>query len=201
VRSADLEAMEMLVDHLVSLGHTRIAHVDGGDLYLLAERVRGYSQAMRARGLEPFVIPGGETREAGVQAVAELMRRPGTTAVVAYNDQCAIGIVDQLERSGIRVPHDKSVTGFDKDRVADLAQINLTTIDPSQLVQARLAVEAAIERAEGTRTERIVRVASAQLAIRASTAPPPPPTPAPAPAPTPTRPRSCGRPRPADGPG
>lgn len=173
VRSADVEAMEILVDHLASLGHTRIAHVDGGDLPLPAERVRGYRQAMRARGLDPLVVPGGETRDAGVRAVADLKAHPGVTAVVAYNDQSAIGILDQLQREGIRVPADISVTGFDDDPLASLAHFDLTTINPSQLVQARLAVEAAIERAEGTRTERIIRVAAAHLTIRGSTARPP----------------------------
>jgi DNA-binding LacI/PurR family transcriptional regulator len=74
---------------------------------------------------------------------------------------------------GIRVPQDISVTGFDDDRLAGLAQIDLTTISPSQLDQARLAVEAAIARAEGTRSKRVIRVAEARLTIRGSTAAPP----------------------------
>jgi DNA-binding LacI/PurR family transcriptional regulator len=172
VRSADIEAMEILVDHLAALGHTGIAHVDGGDRYLPAERVRGYRQAMRTRGLDPLVLPGGETREAGIRAVADIVEHPDITAVVAYNDQCAIGILDQLHRDGFQVPQDVSVTGFDDDRVADLSQLSLTTINPSQLLQARLAIETAIERAEGSRAERIVRVAAVRLVVRGSTAPP-----------------------------
>ena len=175
VRSADIEAMELLVEHLATLGHTRIAHVDGGDLPLPAERVRGYLQAMAARDLDPLVIPGGETRDSGVRAVADLKRHTGITAVVAYNDQCAIGILDQLHREGIDVPRDMSVTGFDDDPLASLDHFSLTTINPSQLVQGRLAVEAAMERAEGTRRDRIIRVAAAHLAVRGSTARPPSP--------------------------
>jgi DNA-binding LacI/PurR family transcriptional regulator len=173
VRSADIEALELLVDHLVSLGHSKIAHVDGGDLYLPTERVLGYRKAMAARGLDPVVIPGGETAEAGTKAAAEVLRTGGLTAVIAYNDQCAIGILHHLHRMGIRVPLDISVTGFDDDRLAGLAQIDLTTVNPSQLDQARLAVEAAIARIEGTRTERTIQVATARLAIRGSTGPPP----------------------------
>jgi DNA-binding LacI/PurR family transcriptional regulator len=172
VRADDAEAMEILVDHLTSLGHTAIAHVDGGDLDLPAERVRGYLLAMRARGLPSLVLPGGQTRETGARAVRELRGHPGVTAVVAYNDQCAIGLLDQLHRDGITVPRDLSVTGFDDDPVASLARIDLTTINPSPLVQARLAVETAIERAEGIRTERTVRIVGGHLTVRGSTGPP-----------------------------
>jgi DNA-binding LacI/PurR family transcriptional regulator len=169
VRSADIEALRLLVDHLAGLGHTRIAHVDGGDLYLPAERVRGYRRAMKAHGLEPLVLPGGETLEAGTSVGAELVRHKGVTAVIAYNDQCAIGLMDYFQRHGVRVPEDISVTGFDDDRLAGLAQINLTTINPSQLDQARLAVERAVERAEGSRAKRTIQVADAHLTVRGST--------------------------------
>jgi len=169
VRSADIEALRLLVDHLAGLGHTRIVHVDGGDLYLPAERVRGYRRAMKAHGLEPLVLPGGETWEVGTRVGAELLRHKGVTAVIAYNDQCAIGLMDYFQRHGVRVPEDISVTGFDDDRLAGLAQINLTTINPSQLDQARLAVERAVERAEGSRAKRTIQVADAHLTVRGST--------------------------------
>jgi DNA-binding LacI/PurR family transcriptional regulator len=176
VRSADVKAMKLLVDHLVGLGHTHIAHVDGGDLYLPAERVRGYRRAMKVHGLPPLVIPGGETWVAGTRAGADVMRHSELTAVIAYNDQCAIGLADHFERNGLRVPEDMSVTGFDDDPLAGLAQINLTTINPSQLDQARLAVERAVARAEGDRSQRIIQVAEAHLTIRGSTGPPPAPS-------------------------
>jgi DNA-binding LacI/PurR family transcriptional regulator len=175
VRSADVEAMELLVDHLAVLGHTRIVHVDGGDLFLPAERVRGYRTAMKTRGLEPVVVPGGEVWEAGAEAAAEVLRLGGITAVVAYNDQCAIGVIDWFKRIGVRVPEDISVTGFDDDQLAGLAQIDLTTINPSQLDQARLAAELAMDRAEGTGGRRRIRVAEAHLTVRGSTCPPPGP--------------------------
>lgn len=171
VRSADIEALRLLVDHLVGLGHTRIAHVDGGDLYLPAERVRGYRRAMKTHGLEPLVLPGGETWEVGTHVGADVLRHKGVTAVIAYNDQCAIGLMNYFQRHGVRVPEDISVTGFDDDRLAGLAQINLTTINPSQLDQARLAVERAVERAEGGRVRRTVQVADAHLTVRGSTGP------------------------------
>jgi DNA-binding LacI/PurR family transcriptional regulator len=175
VRSSDIEAMKLLVDHVASLGHTRIAHIDGGDLYLPAERVRGYLSAMAARGLEPVVVPGGETLEAGARAAEQLLEQHDVTAVIAYNDQCAIGVMDHLKRQGLRVPEDMSVTGFDDDRLAGLALVDLTTINPAQLDQARIAAELAISRAQGGRGRRQVRMPEAHLTVRGSTAAPPAP--------------------------
>lgn len=173
VRSGDLAAMELLVDHLASLGHTRIAHIDGGGGDLPRERALGYEKAMQARRLDPIVIDGGETWEAGRAAGARFLRHSGLTAAVAYNDQCAVGVIDELYRKGIRVPQDVSVTGFDDDRVAGLAQIDLTTINPSPAVQAHRAAQVAIERADGARTPRIVEAPPVRLTVRGSTAPPP----------------------------
>jgi DNA-binding LacI/PurR family transcriptional regulator len=174
VRSADVAALELLVDHLTTLGHTQIAHIDGGPLYIPSERVRGYLNAMQARGLEPLVLAGGETRESGQKAVAGLVKQPTVTAAIVYNDQCAVGVMDELYRLGIRVPHDISITGFDDDPLARLTMVNLTTINPSPRIQARLAVEAAIERTDGLREHNITQVPEATLIIRGSTAPPSP---------------------------
>jgi DNA-binding LacI/PurR family transcriptional regulator len=174
VRAADIEAMAMLVDHLVSYGHTRIAHVDGGPRYLPAERRHGYEDAMRAHGLKPLVIPGGETEEAGIAAARQLARHRTITAVVAYNDLCALGVMDGLHSSGVRVPEDISVTGFDDDRLARFGRISLTTIQPQTTEQAQLAVRAALDRLDGGRTERIEHVVTPRLMGRGSTGPVPP---------------------------
>lgn len=172
VRSADIEALELLVDHLHQLGHRRIAHIDGGPMHIPAERIRGYRKAMKARGLKPLVLPGGETRESGQEAVAALLEHHDVTAAVVYNDQCAVGVLDELFRRGVRVPDDISVTGFDDDPLARLALVNLTTVNPSQAAQSRMAVEAAIDLAEGIRHGSVVQTAPASLVVRGSTAAP-----------------------------
>ncbi len=173
IRMDDIEAMELLVDHLYALGHRRILHVDGGDQELAHVRTQGYEEAMRRRRLKPMVLTGGETPEMGAQAVAQLTGPLTFTGIVAFNDLSASGILDQLHRKGYSVPGDVSVTGFDDDWIARMSFIDLTTVDPAPMEQARIAVDLALERLDGSRTRRVTRVVESHLIVRGSTGPAP----------------------------
>ena len=173
VRTDDAAAMELLVDHLVGLGHRRIAHVDGGDQPLTAERAQGYTDAMARRRLKPLVLPGGETAELGAAAVASLTAKLPFTAVIAFNDLAAVGVLDQLTTNGFEVPGDVSVTGIDDDWIGEITRIDLTTVDPGPLEQARMCVELALERLSGQRSRRATRVIEPTLVVRGSSAAPP----------------------------
>lgn len=172
VRGDEKAGMQMLVDHLVDLGHRAIVHVDGGDQALARERCTAYEQAMRGHGLQPTVISGGETLEDGHEAATLLKRVAGTTAVVAFNDLSAIGLMDELRRLGVRVPQDVSVTGIDNSWLAGIDAVSLTTIDPSPLNQARIALDLALERLGGRDGRRVTRVVEPRLVTRGSTARP-----------------------------
>jgi DNA-binding LacI/PurR family transcriptional regulator len=173
VRTDDTVAVTMLVDHLVEFGHTRIAHVSGGDLYLPRARRQAYQAAMLKHRITPLVVSGGETETRGAEAADELLRAGDITAITAYNDLCAIGIMDRLQTRGVRIPDDISVTGFDNDRISHLHGIALTTIDTCKLEQARRAVDCAIERVEQGRTHRVIHEFPPSLIARATTAQPP----------------------------
>jgi DNA-binding LacI/PurR family transcriptional regulator len=99
VRAADDEGVGLVVDHLVSLGHVEIAYVDGGRGTIVAGRRRGYRAALRRAGLagRAQVISGGHTEEVGLRVAAALAAggdRP--TALVAFNDRVAVGLLDGL---------------------------------------------------------------------------------------------------------
>jgi len=173
VRTADRDGLRLVVDHLVGLGHRRIAHADGGAGSVAGERRIAYVEAMERHGLTPLILPGGETERAGIHAAAALAPSAGVTAIVAYNDRCAIGVLDHLDRAGIDVPRRMSVTGYDNSFLAQLHRLNLTTVSQEPREQARLAVEAAIERLDGDRTETRVIVLEPHLVERGSTATPP----------------------------
>jgi len=107
-----------MVAHLISLGHTRIAIIKGSPRnYDAAERLRGYRMALREAGIlaDHSLERGGDfTEAAGYAAALELLevkRRP--TAIFATNDSMAIGALSALRESGVGVPEQMAVAGFD----------------------------------------------------------------------------------------
>lgn len=162
----------LAVDHLVGLGHRRIAHFDGGD----AARRRGYRTAMRRNGLPELVIASEHTDTAGAKSVRELLDGGPDlpTAIVAGNDFNAVGAISALEDAGLRVPDDISVVGYDNTSLAALRHVSLTTVDQPRVRIGRLAAEALLQRVRGERTEPVRHLLHPTLVVRATTAAPRP---------------------------
>jgi DNA-binding LacI/PurR family transcriptional regulator len=188
VLAADDQGVRQAVDHLVDLGHRDIVHVDGGAGPIAAVRRRGYQAAMAAHGLQARVIAGDLTERAGAAAAAALVsggeaapegaaalaggaRAARPTAVVAVNDRCAVGVLDAFTRAGVAVPREVSVAGYDDSALAQIAHVDLTTVNQDAARQARLAVEAAVERLDAGRTRRREVVLPPRLVVRGTTAP------------------------------
>lgn len=155
VRTADDEGARQAVDHLVALGHRDIVHIDGGRAPGAADRRRGYRTAMNRHGSTEHIriLPGGLTEEDGADAARALSAdRPHPTAVMAFNDRCATGVLDVFLRAGIAVPDDISVVGFDDSHLARLAHIDLTTVGQDIPRLAHLAVSRAVARLEGDKS-------------------------------------------------
>ncbi|WLW57607.1 LacI family DNA-binding transcriptional regulator [Streptomyces sp. YU58] len=175
VRTADDKGARQAVDHLVALGHRAIAHIDGGKAPGAADRRRGYRTAMSRHGLTEHirVVPGGLTEAEGAEAAQVLAAsRPRPTAVLAFNDRCATGVLDVFLRSGIPVPGAISVVGFDDSHLARLAHIDLTTVGQDIPRLAHLAVDRAIARLDGRDTGTGEQVVAPHLVVRGTTAPP-----------------------------
>jgi LacI family transcriptional regulator len=107
-----------MVAHLISVGHKRIAIIKGSPRnYDAAERLRGYRMSLREAGitLDPLLEREGDFTEAGGYSAAlkliALRNRP--TAIFAANDSMAIGVLSALRESGIAVPEEMAVAGFD----------------------------------------------------------------------------------------
>jgi DNA-binding LacI/PurR family transcriptional regulator len=175
VRTADHEGMRLAVDHLVGLGHREIAHIDGGRGANPTERRRGYRDAMLRHGLGSSirVVPGGQTAAEGAGA-AELLLRAGPmpTAVVAYDDDCAAGLIDTVTQGGLAVPGRLSVVGYDDSRHSRLSHRQLTTVGQDARRLAQLAVQRAVGRLGHESRDDRVLVLSPHLVVRATTAPP-----------------------------
>lgn len=172
VRSADDRGAELAVDHLAALGHQRLAYVDGGRNLPSTDRRRGFRRALRRHGLtELAVLHGGVDEAAGARAAEILLGSDALpTAVCAYNDHVAIGLMERFGRAGVRVPEDVSVTGYDDTVFAGLLAISLTSVNQEASAQAAGAVEAAVERLDEGRTDSRDRVFEPRLVVRGSTA-------------------------------
>jgi LacI family transcriptional regulator len=121
-----------LVEHLVALGHRRLAYVGGPvSSSSNAERLRGVDEAIAADpGITIDVIPAGSRLDDGydVAAAVDEARRGGVTAVIAFNDLVAFGLMTHLRDLGVDVPGDLSVAGFDDMPMSRFAVPRLTSM-------------------------------------------------------------------------
>jgi DNA-binding LacI/PurR family transcriptional regulator len=164
---------ELVVEHLVGLGHTGIVHVDGGPGAGAAKRRRGFVMAMEARGLAPSVIEGDFTDESGARAAEVLLaRQEPPTAVFCANDLAAVAAIDRFEDAGLSVPGDISVVGYDNTSIAGLNHIGLTTVNQPRHQMGRVAVRCALERLDRGRREAVAHVLEPELIVRSTSGPP-----------------------------
>ncbi|KRF45777.1 LacI family transcriptional regulator [Terrabacter sp. Soil811] len=195
VRAADDVGVGLAVEHLVGLGHRDIAFVDGPRGPIATLRRQGYRSAMKRLGLADaaVVVDGGGDEESGARAAAALHLQPEPSkgrepepaddraarrgrvrmpsAVVAFNDRAALGLLDRLRRDGVDVPADVSVVGYDDSLIARLATVDLTSVSQIPEAMATAAVEAATQRLDEGRTEPVELVLEPQLVVRGTTAP------------------------------
>ena len=123
----------LAAEHLVQLGHRRIAYVAGpanhsSDL----DRLAGYRQAHVEGGIEPdpaLVVPGNGRPGGGEEALqAILALDPRPTAVFCYNDMTAIGLIHAAQQAGLSIPQDVALVGFDDILFASYLYPPLTTV-------------------------------------------------------------------------
>lgn len=151
VRTDDVAGARIAVEHLAGLGHTSITHVDGGRAPGAAQRRRGYLAAMRGLGLDAAVevVRGGLTEEDGERVAAQLLAATSATAVTAFNDHCAAGLLSAARARGVEVPGGLALVGYDDSHIAGLNSVALTTIAQDSAILAASALEIAVSRAEG----------------------------------------------------
>ncbi len=171
------------VDHLVGLGHRRIAHVAGPTRMLHGSRRRNsFASALERRGLHgDLIVETDFSASDGARATAELLAladRP--TAIVYSNDPLAIAGMGVAQRAGLRIPDDLSITGFDDSDVGQYLNPSLTTVTTAAQEWGRTAASALLRLIEGDEVADI-ELAPAQLVIRGSSASPTLRTPATAP--------------------
>lgn len=169
----NVKAAYMATQHLIELGHRRIAHISGrGDHPDAAERKRGYIKALEDAGIEPLpelIVEGNFRRQSGVLAVDMLLTRGiAFSAIFAANDQMAFGTRLALYRRGIRVPEDLSLVGFDDEPAAAFMIPPLTTVRQPAVELGREASKVILARLRGQQI--LPAPLKAELVVRESTA-------------------------------
>jgi LacI family transcriptional regulator len=127
------DAMRALVDHVASLGHTRIGYVGGHPGFeTTIERIGGYRDSLTRLGLvldKRYLVTGSPTTQCASAATDSLLSlRDPPTALVAGNNMATIGVMRAVKARGLRVPDDISVVGFDDFEWADCFEPRLTLV-------------------------------------------------------------------------
>ncbi|MBD3308016.1 LacI family DNA-binding transcriptional regulator [candidate division KSB3 bacterium] len=141
----------LATDHLIGLGHTRIAHIAGLDMQSSAgERWRGYQDALRQAGIpcdQRLLRTSDNTIESGYYLTKDLLQSiDDLTAIFAYNDLLALGAFRAIREARLHVPTDISVVGYDDIVFTEFFEVPLTTVYQPVLEIGRKAAELLFER-------------------------------------------------------
>ena len=173
----NFKAGHIAAEHLLTLGHTDLAHISGPlRLRLARERQAGFLEAVAARGLLPGPCIGGEGGwgcEFGYQAMLRLLDcHPRPTGLFAANDRMAIGAMRAIYEAGLTIPDDISVVGLDDIEVAAYQSPPLTTVQQCFTDLATRALELLLGILTGREPTQTQIIVEPTLVVRQSTSPP-----------------------------
>ncbi|MEY9862116.1 DNA-binding LacI/PurR family transcriptional regulator [Catenulispora sp. GAS73] len=167
-----------VAQHLLALGHRRIGVVNGPpeSRLAMAARMRGVHRAFTDARLEPppgLEVHGDFTFASGHAAAQRLMALPAPpTAVFAFNDAMALGVLRWMRENGKSVPGDVSIAGFDDTSAAVLGETPLTSVALQSVDLGRRAAQILLDLLDGKNAQNTETVMAGRLMVRASTAPP-----------------------------
>ncbi|HZG90413.1 MAG TPA: LacI family DNA-binding transcriptional regulator [Pseudonocardia sp.] len=169
------EGATQAVEHLHALGHREIAYLAGPPVYSNAMRQVAFRAACDRLQITGVEIDLGDARfSAGVRA-GDLVLAAGVSAVLAYNDEVAVGVLNRLAHRGVDVPREVSVIGFDDTGLAEMVIPLLTTVRLPAAAAGAAAVRMLLDVVNGRDGAGGARLhLSSELVIRSTTAPPAP---------------------------
>jgi LacI family transcriptional regulator len=165
--------MRQAVSHLTALGHRRIAYVAGPrTAWANRERVRSLRSVADAAGVDLVEVGNVFPQFEGGVAAADQVLAAEVTAVIAYNDVVALGLLNRLATRGVSVPAEMSVLGFDDIAMAAMVSPALTTVALPKEQSGRAGVELLLQVLERVpRNGPLRRELPTQLMVRGSTGP------------------------------
>ena len=169
----DFRGATLAIDHLVELGHRRIAHLGGCEGGVATARRAGYEAAMCRHGLsdETHVEWCDFTEQTGYEAAMKLLgARCRPTAIFALNDVACIGALSAADELGIAVPGQLALVGYDNTNLAAIRHLSLTTVDPANSEVGCVAARMLLDRIEDQARPAGERLIEPRLVVRSSTA-------------------------------
>jgi DNA-binding LacI/PurR family transcriptional regulator len=176
VETDDVLASYSATQHLLKLGHKRIAFLAGPlAVPWTQERFEGYRRALRESGLDvddKLVFQAGRTVEDGANAALQMINEASdATAIQAVNDLVAVGCAQEMLKQGLRIPQDLSIVGFGNILVSEHFRVPLTTLRQPKFRLGSAAVDSMLQLLRGQRPE--ARRLPAELIVRSSSGIPP----------------------------
>lgn len=174
VGADEMAGARLAVEHLLELGHRRIAFIDGPS-GPAAMRAQGYREAMRSAGCDPIERMALETTDRGGHAAARqlLAADRAVTAIFAANDVMALGAWQAVREVGRVVPEDVSVLGYDDSPMAGIGLLQLTSVDGRSAQVGELAARLLLRRIADPAPPPARREVVPRLVVRRSTGPVP----------------------------
>ncbi|WP_117208214.1 LacI family DNA-binding transcriptional regulator [Allorhizocola rhizosphaerae] len=167
------QGARLAIEHLVGLGHTHIALLGGPrGSWTNREIRRSATLTARTASVELTVLGPNPPNEEGGSGQAEAVIRTGATAVLAYNDLMAVGLIDGLDSAGVAVPTQISVVGIDDTALSRRTRPTLTTVATPTAAAGRAAVDMLLAHGDDRRTTALVTLQT-ELVIRNSSGPAP----------------------------
>jgi len=172
VCAKNYEGAQLAVKHLVSLGHKKIAFINGPHILSSSiDRLNGYKDVL-SKYLIPYreelVVEGANTIESGFLAMENLIKKELLTAAFVASDFMAFGVINAIQQMGLSIPEDISVVGFDDIPLAKFMNPPLTTISQSIFEKAEKSVDLLIDIINKVECERIQEI-DVELVVRKST--------------------------------
>jgi len=166
--------LAMVVQHLIDLGHRRIAYITADpDLMFAHLRMQGYRETLARNGVpldETLIVEGDLTQRSGRQATYRLLDLPQPpTAIIAANDLMALGAMAAIQERGLRVGTDIAVAGFDDIPLAEHSHPPLTTVRQPIYQIGKMVCQMLIRLLRGEALEQTQVILQPTLVVRAST--------------------------------
>lgn len=169
----NMSAARKATEHLLKLGHKRVAHITGPmNIVLSRDRLKGYKQAMKTYGLEInslLIVEGDFYYKTGYDLMLKLMSIDNPpTAVFTANDEMAIGAIKAIESQGLKVPEDIAIVGFDNIEMSVWFSPSLTTISQPMYEIGEKAMNLLLDLIRGKKLRKNQFVLDDELIVRES---------------------------------